>query len=719
MAYGNASKKLFCAIIFMMKQWSVLQFTRILRRNKTAIIVIFLACLLAVLFSVQAASKELSGKYAQLLSRSVGDRNGEIIFRDLNARGAYTRDGVIPEKLKELVLLKEDRWFYYHMGVNPWSYIRVATEYMMNNRGGGASTITEQLSKILLGNESARTLTNKFRELLAALTLELTHSKDEILDMYMRTAFLGNQAQGFPEASMRYYNKSIDSLDHSELFSLVATLSSPSAMNPLKKLHKSHAEILAEKLNLTWYKSPLLGKIWKHEEGAGAFELRTLLASCELQTCKSTVDQELTEKLRQAAKKMTDSTGLDGATNAAIVVLSLPSREILAMIGSTDTSSLVAGNQINMAISPRPIGSTIKPLIYERAFEAGLRPYTIVRDAEYRYDIATGFPLYPKNYDGKYHGNVTLEYSLANSLNVPAVKMLEYVGVNEFTQFLVNSIGFMPLQNIESYQYGIALGGLEMDLLTLVHILSLFGTDGEISPVTLWTGIHTGTSIALPPMATIVGRKKIADARFVGLINRILTDRSLSVEQFGLTGNLNISGKTVAVKTGTSRDYHDSWTIGWTPDFIVGVWMGNAKNTPLNNVSGSAGAGKLWNDTMGILLSSEYNKNTSFTYPDLIDYPTELGLLRGLRGDRVKEMRDSLLSQRLIHFPHQGDIFSLDSQTVITFRASVSVDWYINGKLLGSGVKYTYSPKQAGELSISAKRGAQEETLTITIISRD
>ncbi len=695
-----------------------------LHLTKNEVLVILLLVISGeILYMLHGANVHTMVAYEAVLSRNIIDRNGDMIMRLPNSRGAYTREGEIPHLLKVLVIKKEDAWFYYHLGVNPWSYVRVTTQFVENNQSGGASTITEQLAKILLGNESARTLPNKMREIVMAVTLELAYSKEEILEMYLRTAFLGNLAQGFPEASMRYFGKPLNALDEHELFSLVATLGRPSSRNPWSPDHEKYTTVLAAQLGQSWELPTYISR-GESNDGSAAFELHSLHILCETQNCKSTIDQTLTEKLRRAAHQVTRAIGEEGATNAAIVVLTLPDRELLAMVGSADISSMQNGNQINMAIEPRPIGSTIKPLIYEQAFEQGLRPYTLVRDDEYRYDIGTGFPLYPKNYDGKYHGDVTLEHALANSLNVPAVKTLEYVGIDEFTKFLTEKLRFTPLSDISSYQYGIALGGLEMDLSTLVQYLSLFGTEGTLSPISLWmnedgsTGKSIGTSDKFPQMSGIVSTSQVANPPYVALVNKILLNRPLSVEQFGLNNNLTIPGTPIAVKTGTSRDYHDSWTVGWTPDFIVGVWIGNAKNTPLPGVSGGSGAGKLWAEAMGILLHSPYNKRTPWNNSGIKEFATEDGYISGLEGDNIPKLKGALIDDRLIRSPHNGDTFSGEKQGIIPLRSDSSVNWIVDGKHMGTGKTVSYFFDSAGTHTITATRDKEEETITISIVDR-
>jgi penicillin-binding protein 1C len=236
--------------------------------------------------------------------------------------------------------------------------------------------------------------------------------------------------------------------------------------------------------------------------------------------------------------------------------------EIITFIGSKDPESSVAGSKINMAMEPRPIGSTIKPLLYLKGFMDGLRPYSLVVDREYKYAIATGFPLYPKNYDGQYRGEVTLHEALSNSLNVPTVKVLEYIGLTNFYEFLSGPLAFEPLQNYENYQYGIALGGLEMDLLTLTHYFTVFPKMGTLEPLKILK--DEPENFSLPPQSHITQKQIVADKKFIQLIHTILSDRFSGVDQFGLESNLNIETKEYGVKTGTSRDFHDSWVVGYT-----------------------------------------------------------------------------------------------------------------------------------------------------------
>ena len=682
------------------------------------IVLIFL-CICALLYGLFHTHTYIVDAYDDLLSRTITDRNGDVIMRAPNSRGAYTRMSEVPVALMKLVVLKEDRWFYWHPGVNPWSVIRVSFEFARGIRHGGASTITQQLAKILLHQEADRTLLNKTKELWVTFALELMCSKAEILDMYAQSVYMGNSVQGFPEASMWYFGKPLSELDHNDLFSLVATLGSPSTRNPWADGHEAYTRSLGAKLKIPWEPGQTTSEDGVDRDGRAAFELRALHALCGAQTCQSTIDQEITEKLRRAARELTRNNSKNGVTNTAIVVLTLPSRELLAIIGSPDPRSSLSGSQINMATKPRQIGSTIKPLIYALGFMHGLRPYSLVSDEEYRYDIATGFPLYPKNYDGAYHGMVTLDHALANSLNVPAVKVLEFVGVENFTQTLTDQLAFVPQAPIESYQFGIALGGLEMDLMTLTHTLSLFGTKGTIGPIQAWLGSSMGEIDRIPPMSHIASTTRIVGEGEVALVNKILTDRAVGVEQFGLNNNLLIPGVPVAVKTGTSRDYHDSWTVGWTPDFIVGVWVGNAENKALDQVSGSSGAGKLWHDSMEILLNSPYNKHSPFIFTGLTEHPLESGITYGLMNDDFTASQELLIDAKLIRSPHDGDTFLSEPQTVIPLISRDSLSWSVNGSHVGTGMKLDWGPTHEGTYLIVGTDGVHEESVTITVVEKN
>ncbi|HEY4515546.1 MAG TPA: transglycosylase domain-containing protein [Candidatus Paceibacterota bacterium] len=642
---------------------------------------IFTIVILMYLIGVGLAHN-FNQRFDSFRSSIIYDRHGKIIAILPNKNGNYSRPiDKMPLDFEKLLLEKEDKYFYFHIGVNPVSTIRALWHYLIGGRGGG-STITQQLTKIVLGNERERTLGNKLVETFYALSLEMWESKRAILDMYEESVYLGNLTQGFAEGAYVYYNKPINDLDESGWQALINTLSNPSVRKPQASGEYKH-------------NTPTF------------FELGSASLACT-KDCTTTIDLDLTIKLREIVKRYVNMEYDRGVKNGVLIVLKEPENEILALIGSPDPESTKDGAKINMAIEPRPIGSTVKPLIYARAFEKGMRPYTKIEDREYRYNIGTGFALYPKNYDGKYHGTVTTAESLANSLNVPAVKTLEYVGLADFYNLLTNKLSFHPLADLSTYQLGIALGGLEMDPLTLAHYLSTFVNSGELKPLKLINNQTYET-----PMSRATEAKQIFDPSSIALINKILSDRTLSVDQFGAKSSLNLPQNNYAVKTGTSRDYHDSWTVGWTPDYLVLAWVGNAENTALNQVSGQSGAGDIWHEAMSVLANSEYNKNTPFDFSTIknvivpsLNNANILTTSWGLPGDIVSKHIDLLFDKTLITSPHEGDIFDLTQKVSIPLVATEDVDWHVNNAFLGHSKTLTFSPSLPGRYNIRATDGS-------------
>ena len=417
-----------------------------------------------------------------------------------------------------------------------------------------------------------------------------------------------------------------------------------------------------------------------------------------------TIDEEITKNIRDIVKRNIDELKIKNANNAAVVVIKLPENEILSLIGSPDPFSMEEGYKINMLSEPRAIGSTIKPFIYLNAFEKGLRPYTLVDDREYKYITAIGFPLYPKNFDYKYRGEVTLHYSLSNSLNVPAVKVLEYVGLEDFYKFLEQDLKFKPVQDLHNYQLGIALGALEMSLLDLSHYFTIFPNEGILKELKIDKNNNSASD------------KKIADEKYIQLINKILNDRRTGIEQFGLKSELNLFQGNYALKTGTSRDYKDSWVIGFTPDFLVGVWVGNADSSPTEEVSGQIGAGAIWSEIMNLLLNSEYNKKTPFRFNLLKDFNNEGNIEYGLEGDNYEKAKIALKENdsSIILNPHNGDNFVLENNTQIIFQAKEKVKWYINSEFFGEEEKIIFPPSKTGQYKITAQTPeGREETIYI------
>lgn len=683
-------------------------------RNKIFLItgLLFFFVLIAFFIEGYFLQKQLVEIYNKQESAVIEDRNGEEIFITKNQDGYWARYlNEIPPRFKKLLIKKEDKYFYYHFGFNPWSISQAALGYLRIGNRKASSTISQQLVKVLLGKELKRNFKNKIIESFYTLALEIYQSKNEILKMYVNSVYFGNQIQGITEASRLYFGVAPDLLTDGQILQLLATISNPTNNNPAKEENKEIAESLLQNLQLnnqglTFISSVIVKENMKKNSHFSdlSFELQGFINN-DAKNHQFTVDKELNEKIREIVKRNIEELKFKNARNGAVIVVKLPENEILALVGSPDPKSFEEGYKINMLDEPRPIGSTIKPFIYLKAFEKGLRPYTLVDDREYKYITAIGFPLYPKNFDYKYRGEVNLHYALSNSLNVPAVKVLEYVTLEDFYKFLEKDLEFKPIQDLENYQLGIALGTLEMNLINLAKYFTIFPNYGVLKELKI---VKSDENF----------KKEISKPEYIQFVNKILSDRKTGIEQFGLVSELNLFQENYALKTGTSYDFHDSWVIGYTPDFLVGVWVGNADNTPTEGVSGQSGSGQIWSEVMELLLNSEYNKKTPFKFNLISEFKNGDNVEYGLNGDDYEKKFNILKGSdtSLILNPHDGDLFILEKNTKIILEAKESVKWFVNGEFLGEGKSQIFMPKKTGENQIKADDfNGNEEKVTIYI----
>lgn len=671
--------------------------------NKTKLIS-YLSWFLLGFFILSVFSYSLEERlitiYNSRSSSLIKDRNSNEIALKQNLNGYYSRySDNVPENFKKLLIQKEDRYFYRHPGFNPISIAKAVWGRFGLGSRSASSTITQQLVKILLGQENERNYKNKIVEFFYTVGLEVFQSKEDILKMYANSVFFGNQTQGISEASRYYFNTSPELLSQGEIVQLIATIHSPTDNNPSRPSNEENSKIIAQNLgidlnNISFipYKSVKSNIADYSRLDSSFFELSDLLKDSP--GSQVTIDKALTEKIRTLIDGSLIALESKNVKNAAAVVLKLPENELLTIVGSPDPTINQEGLKINMAVRPRAIGSTIKPFIYVKAFEKGLRPYTIVDDQEYKYLTANGFPLYPKNFDYKYRGEVTLHYALSNSLNVPSVKVLEYFGLEDFYSFIENDLEYKPVQDLSQYQLGIALGSLEMSLYDLCHYFTIFTNHGILKDIKLYTAKEQKKG------------KEIVSEQYVELINKILSDRKTGMEQFGMKSNLNLPQDNYALKTGTSRDFKDSWIIGYTPDYLVGVWVGNHDETPTDEISGQIGAGAIWSQIMSYLYNSSYDRKTKFNFDYIKEFQdvSDRSVTFGLENDNYDKIKNALLAteRSLIINPHDGDNFLQTDDSQIILKAKEKVKWFVNGNLATEGDNTSFTPIKTGKLEIKA-----------------
>lgn len=529
----------------------------------------------------------------------------------------------VPLHLRQAVIAIEDKDFYKHEGFDPRGILRAIRNIVVYQRLQGGSTLTQQLVKnVLLTPE--RTLPRKIKEFILAVQIERRFSKDEILTMYLNEAPFGGTAWGVEAAADVYFEKPVAELTLVESAILAGLPQRPTAFSPFGSNPQAYITRTAEVLR----RMREDGYITKALEQEAVSQLpsipfaqkdtdikaphfvifvRELLSELYGDrvveqgglVVKTTLDLELQEKAQRiVAEEIAKVEGVN-IGNGAAVVMDPGNGEILAMVGSKDFFAEDYDGQVNVVLSLRQPGSAIKPATYATAFAKGYTPATMVMD------VRTGFPgrtaeepYIPVNYDGEHHGPLSLRTALGSSINVPAVKILQMVGLRDMLT-LAHNLGFTTLapsdENLRRFGLSVTLGGGEVRLLDMVTAYSAFANGGRrVEPVALLEVKERNGKVLFeqkPRKGTVVVSQHVAF-----LVNSILSDNSARLLTFGPNSLINIAGRNIAVKTGTTNDRRDNWTVGWTHGTaVVGVWVGNNDNSPMREVaSGVSGAAPIW-----------------------------------------------------------------------------------------------------------------------------
>ncbi|RIK40527.1 MAG: hypothetical protein DCC55_14750 [Chloroflexi bacterium] len=524
----------------------------------------------------------------------------------------------------------EDATFYQNRGVDP---LRVATALMRNLREGeivsGASTITMQLARNLFLGPDQRYDQSLDRKLLeAGLAQELTklYTKDEILEMYLNLLNYGNLAYGPEAAAQLYFGKAAADLTPAEATFLAGIPQAPALLNPyinfegarerqrivldLMVRHSALSQRIADFI----YDQPL---ILQERRLAGPnlaphfvqYVIDTLdrqlgqgyvrRAGFAITTALDLPMQQLAQTL--VRRKVDELRGQFDLSNAALVAMKPHTGEILAMVGSADFDNPAIAGQVNVATRLRQPGSAIKPVLYATALNDNLvSPATVLWDVPVTYQISDGQRYQPRNYDNKFHGPVTVRGALANSYNVASVKLLAGLGVERMLQS-ARALGIHSLdQPVEWYGLSLTLGGGDVTLLDLTTAYHTLASEGSYLPpraVLALTDVRGNTS----NLNTQPGKLPVLTTEAAFLVTDILSDDEARASMFGANSLLRLS-RPAAVKTGTTTDFRDNWTIGYTRYLVAGVWAGNSDGRPMRNTSGLTGAAPIWHDFMQAVL---------------------------------------------------------------------------------------------------------------------
>ncbi len=566
-------------------------------------------------------------------STKIYDRNEELlydVFADQRRTPVELEE--IPEELKQATVAIEDKNFYKHQGFDPFGWVRAVFNTVFKfRRLGGGSTLTQQLVKnVLLTNQ--RSISRKIKEFVLSVQIEKKYTKDEILKMYLNESPYGGTAWGVQAAAETYFAKNVNELNLIESAVLAGLPQSPSRYSPFigegylqrtkdvlrrmreddyisKDEEKKALEDL-EKIEFAAagsnFKAPhfvmyvrqqLVDRYGERMVEQGGLRVTT------------TLDWELQKEAQEIVGKEIGKVESLDITNGAAMTLNPSNGEILAMVGSKNYGDEDYDGKVNVALSLRQPGSSIKPVGYVTAFQKGYTPASMLVDVLTEFPGGANIPVYkPKNYDNKDHGPVQLRQALGNSLNIPAVKLLHLIGVREMLE-TAYKMGFTSLEpttaNVNRFGLSLALGGGEIRLIDMVSAYSSFANGGlKVEPVSILK-VEDNKGKVLEEHREVKGQRVLAEGE-AWLISNILSDNNARLITFGANSLLNIPGHTVAVKTGTTDDQRDNWAVGWTPGVITGVWVGNNDNSPMKKVaSGISGATPIWRRIMLEVLAKQ------------------------------------------------------------------------------------------------------------------
>ncbi len=555
------------------------------------------------------------------------DRTGTHVLYELHGeenRKVIPHDQ-IPDIVRQATIATEDAHYYDHPGFDPRAIVRAAFRDIENGRfAQGGSTVTQQIARIFYLN-SHRTLVRKLNEIVIAVKINRAYSKDAILDLYLNSIPYGSNTYGIEAASEAFFGKAASSLTADEAAFLAAM---PKATTYYSPYRSQSVELVARQHDIIRRMSAL-GYVTSAEE-ARALATDTLAkvrpkrdAIVAPHFVFSVID-ELRRKfgndfLSQGGLRIITSLDADvqsiaedmvargaaanvgnGAENAALVAKDVRTGEILAMAGSRNYFDTDIDGQVNVALALRQPGSAFKPFVYAKAFEDGFEPESHILDAPVDFGPdGSGHDYIPRNYSGQFYGMLTMRQTLSMSLNVPAVQTLNVVGVQNAID-LARTLGITTLSDNGHYGLSLVLGGADVRLLDIVSAYSVFAADGiRRDPVEILRVERSGKTLYKDPGTS----ERVIDPEIARRIDSILSDNAARTPVFGPRSPLAFPGSTVAAKTGTTQEYRDAWTIGFTRSIAVGVWAGNNDNRPMKQgADGVFVAAPIWRDFMNRII---------------------------------------------------------------------------------------------------------------------
>jgi len=594
---------------------------------------------LAILFIVFAKDLPTPGQVKNthpIESSKILDRNGETLYGvSGDQRRTVIESKDIPSSVKNATISAEDKNFYNeHLGFSVTGILR-SVYYDLTGKTGyiaGGSTITQQYVKNALLSPK-KTFTRKIKELILTIEVEAMFSKDQILTMYLNEIPYGSNAYGIQEAAKLYFGKDAKDLTLAESAALASLPKAPSYYSP----YGSHPDKLTIRKDYVLDRMSDLKYITADEASKAKAEKLAFVPYKEKITAPhfvmyvkdKLVDMFGEQMVEEGGLKVTTTLDLNrqklaeaavdygyqrnakyGSPNAALVSIDPKTGQIIAMVGSHDYFDTTHDGQVNVTDSARQPGSSFKPIVYATAFKGKYNPASVL------WDVTTDFGNYtPHNYNGNNYGPVTIRTALSNSLNVPAVKMLALVGIEKALE-TAHDLGITTLNDPQRYGLSLVLGGGEVKPVDLTTAYGVFADNGTLHETTSILKVTDPTGKVLYEFNENKGKKEVLDPQVAYEISSVLSDNNARNMIFGgLQANLSFGNRPVAVKTGTTQEFHDAWTVGYTPSVVTGVWVGNNDNTKMKNgADGSVVAAPIWHKYMDSILQG--TDTEQFTQPD-------------------------------------------------------------------------------------------------------
>lgn len=587
-------------------------------------------------------------------STKIYDRTGEHTLYEIHGEEKRTLIAFddMPANIKYATLALEDRDFYSHSGIKFSAILRaVFKDVLTGVRAQGGSTITQQFVKnSLLTNE--KTFTRKIKEVILSIEMEQAFTKNEILEMYLNEIPYGSNAYGIEAASQTFFNKRAQELTLDESALLASLPNAPSYYSPfgshtreLKKRQESALQIMADLQFISQESAnqakevDVLAKIDPKIDNISAphfvMYVRQYLEEkygkelAETGGLKvyTTLDWNKQQIAERVVSEGAEKNAKYDAENAALVAQDPKTGEILSLVGSKNFFDKTIDGQVNVALSDRQPGSSIKPFVYLTALTRGYTPDTILFDVETNFSSLDGTDqnYVPQNYDGKFRGPVKLKEALPQSLNIPAVKVLYLAGVKNSIN-LAKSLGITTLNEPDRYGLSLVLGGGEVKLIDHVSAYATLASNGIKHRQTTILRIEDSKGNILERVESDPGTR-VVEEKYISALDHILSTNAYRAPVFGENGPLAFKDRPVAGKTGTTNEFRDGWTMGYTPSIAVGVWVGNNNNRPMKpGADGSIVAAPIWRGFMNEALKGapieqfpEYKEDDFKTEKDILN----------------------------------------------------------------------------------------------------